>query len=172
MLVMVLGVATSTAALWAQDQARDLRSGQQYEGGTLVHDPAHAVSFALPSGWPGRIPLDSEALLLNSPTHEGIGVVAILDGMTPDTLTERLSEPQDFGESVVLQLSQPLERQGQQWTASYLSGNVIGRALALLGPEEQAVVYFFAGPRAEADSYERALAELAASTRFESVSTL
>lgn len=170
--VCVLWAMLSAVPAIAQEQLRELQSGQQYASGTTVRDPAHALTFRLPPDWLGRIPLDSEALLLSSPSHEGIGVVAILDRMTAALLDERLSEPQDFGESVVLQLSRPIEREGSRWTAAYLSGNVIGRTVALLGPDEQAIVYFFAGPRAEAAIYEAALAALAASTRFESGASL
>lgn len=170
--VLALWALTATVSAVAQEPPRDLQAGQQYAGGTSVRDAAQAVTFRLPSDWPGRIPLESEALLLSSPSHDGIGVVAILNHITPDLLSERLSEPQDFGESVVLQLSRPIERDGSRWTAAYLSGNVVGRTVALLGPDEQAVVYFFAGPRTETAAYDAALDELATSTRFESVSSL
>ncbi len=160
------------ASLWAQDAAHELRPGQHYERGAMVRDSARAVSFTLPADWMGRMPVDSEVLLLSSPTHDGVGLVALLDTMTGERLVERLSEPQEFGEAVVLQLSKPIEQVGQQWLASYLSGHVVGRATALLGPDAQAVVFFFAGPHAEAKAFERALAELAASTQFESIASL
>ncbi len=167
----MLGLAAA-AAVWGQEPARDLSPGQQYESGVRVRDAAHSLSFRIPDTWAGRIPLDSEALLLSSADREGIGIVAVLDGMTPELLVERLSEPQDFGGSVILQLSRSLEQSGLQWRASYLSGSVIGRALAILGPDEHAVVYFFAGPQAEVQAYEQVLSELAVSTTFEAVSTL
>ncbi|MFO0775003.1 MAG: hypothetical protein U0172_10095 [Nitrospiraceae bacterium] len=171
-MAIALTVVCATASVCVAQTSRELRPGQQYESGAAVHDAGHAVGFTIPSEWLARIPLESEALLLSSTQHDGVGVIAILDRMTPELLTERLSEPQDFGESVVLQLSRPIERDGARWTAAYLSGNVIGRTVALLGPDEQAVVYFFAGPVHEASAYEAALHELATSTRFDSVTSL
>lgn len=137
-----------------------------------MQDPAHVLSFVVPVGWTGRIPLDSEALVLESQDRSGIGLVVLLDDMTMDRLAERLSEPQDFGDSLLLQLSRPLESEGRQLKGGYLGGNVIGRARAVLGPDGHAVVFFFAGPFAEAATYEGLLDALAASTEFEAITVL
>lgn len=163
-------IAASVA--WAVDSPRELAPGQRYEGGSLVRNSRHGVSFRLPPDWEGRIPQGSDALLLHASGHDGVGIVAILDQMTPELLVERLSEPQDFGGSVVLQLSRPLEQEGTRWKAAYLSGHVVGRVLAVLGPDEQAVVYFFAGPQAEGDVYDQLLNDLGRTTEFESVTNL
>ena len=170
-MLSALGVLVISMAL-ADEAPRDLQRGQRYEGGTLVRDAKRGLVFRLPESWAGRIPHDSEALLLNAPQQEGVGIVVILGQITPEQLEERLSEPQDFGGSVLLQLARPLDQDGVRWKAAYLSGNVIGRALAMLGPAQQAVVYFFAGPRAEAQAYEQLLDELRNSTRFDSAATL
>ena len=42
----------------------------------------------------------------------------------------------------------------------------IGRALALLSPAHDCVIYFLMGPENEAGTYEQTLDELATSTRF------
>lgn len=173
MRAALIGLWVFAASIsWAVDASRELTPGQRYDGGTVVHDSRRGVSFRLPPDWAGHIPQGSDALLLNASGQDGVGIVAILDQMTPELLAERLSEPQDFGGSVILQLSRPLEQDGTRWKAAYLSGNVVGRALALLGPDEQAVVYFFAGPRAEGHVYDQLLDNLARTTEFESVTTL
>ncbi len=110
--------------------------------------------------------------MLQSPDRSGIGIAISLDDMTMDRLAERLSEPQDFGDSLLLQLSRPLESEGTQLKAAYLGGNVIGRARAVLGPDGQAAVFFFAGPSAEASTYDLVLEALAASTEFEAITAL
>lgn len=168
----VCGLVLWPAHAWSLSAQHELTPGSSYVGGTRVYDPAHVLSFVLPVGWTGRIPLDSEALVLESQDRSGVGIVISLDDMTMDRLAERLSEPQDFGDSLLLQLSRPLESEGTQLKAAYLGGNVIGRARAVLGPDGHAVVFFFAGPSDEAASYEALLDALAASTEFEAVTAL
>lgn len=158
-----LGLAEETVAEW--------EPGKLYRAGVRVSDPATGGSFVIPSEWEGRVPPGSDALLLGSERHAGVGVVALMARTDRAELKQKLSEPQDFGGEVILQLSSPLEEDDRTIRASYLHGNVVGRACAVMGPEGRAIVFFLAGPTSDADLYERLLSELASSTTFEPVAT-
>ncbi|CAI4030069.1 hypothetical protein DNFV4_00493 [Nitrospira tepida] len=158
-----LGLAEETVAEW--------EPGKLYRAGVRVSDPATGGSFVIPSEWEGRVPPGSDALLLGSERHAGVGVVALMARTDRAELKQKLSEPQDFGGEVILQLSSPLEEDDRTIRASYLHGNVVGRACAVMGPEGRAIVFFLAGPASDADLYERLLSELASSTTFEPVAT-
>ena len=148
----------------------ELEPGKLYRAGVRVSDPATGGSFVIPSDWEGRIPPGSEALLLSSDQHTGVGVVALMAGTDRAELKLKLAEPQDFGGQIILQLSSPLEEDDTTIRASYLHGNVVGRACAVMGPEGRAIVFFLAGPVGDAALYEQLLKNLVSSTTFEPVS--
>src|SRR5262249_28686092 len=56
--------------------------------------------------------------------------------------------------------------QGSRITSSYRSQTYIGRAVALLGPASNSVIFFFAGPPNNDTTYAQLLDGLAASTSF------
>jgi hypothetical protein len=154
----------------AEEAVVELEPGKLYRAGIRVSDPATGGSFVIPSDWEGRIPPGSEALLLSSDRHTGVGVVALMTGTDRSELKLKLAEPQDFGGEIILQLASPLEEDDRTIRASYLHGNVVGRACAVMGPEGRAIVFFLAGPTGDADLYERLLKDLVSSTTFEPVS--
>jgi hypothetical protein len=156
-----LGLAEETVVEW--------EPGKLYRPGVRVSDPATGGSFVIPSEWEGRVPPGSDALLLGSDRHAGVGVVALMARTDRAELKQKLSEPQDFGGEVILQLSSPVEEDDRTIRASYLHGNVVGRACAVMGPDGRAIVFFLAGPTGDAALYERLLSELASSTTFEPV---
>lgn len=163
LLIPAVGLAEESVVEW--------EPGKLYRAGVRVSDPATGGSFVIPAEWEGRVPPGSDALLLGSDRHAGVGVVALMSRTDREALRQKLSEPQDFGGEVILQLSRPLEEDETSIRASYLHGNVVGRACAVMGPDGQAVVFFLAGPTGDAILYERLLSELAASTTFERVAT-
>ena len=163
LLIPSFGLAEESVAEW--------EPGKLYRAGVRVSDPTTGGSFVIPSDWEGRIPPGSDALLLGSDRHAGVGVVALMMGMDRSELKLKLAEPQDFGGEVILQLSSPIEEDDRTIRASYLHGNVVGRACAVMGPEGRAIVFFLAGPTGDATLYERLLQELASSTTFEPVAT-
>lgn len=155
----------------AEETVVEWEPGKLYRAGVRVSDPATGGSFVIPSEWEGRIPPGADALLLGSDRHSGVGVVALMAQVDRAELKQKLSEPQDFGGEVILQLSSPIEEDERTIRASYLHGNVVGRACAVIGPEGRAIVFFLAGPTGDAALYERLLSELAASTTFQPVAT-
>lgn len=163
LLIPAVGLAEETILEW--------EPGKLYRAGVRVSDPATGGSFVIPSDWEGRIPPGSDALLLSSDRHTGVGVIALMAHADRAELKQKLSEPQDFGGEVILQLSSPIEEDDRTIRASYLHGNVVGRACAVMGPEGRAIVFFLAGPTGDAALYERLLSELASSTSFEPVAT-
>jgi hypothetical protein len=70
---------------------------------------------------------------------------------------------------VILQLAAPVRKTGARSAAFYREGDLIGRALAISGPSQNAVIYFFAGPSAQSAYYERLLEEFATSTSISKV---
>lgn len=144
----------------------DLRLGRFYQGGTRLRIPRLGVSFTVPHEWRASLPAGSQVIHLDSPRRAGIGIILLLPGVTPDEVAARMQEPLALEEAYVLDPTGPVERKGLRLSASYLRGNQIGRALALLGPRDQALVYMLVGPQEQAAYYEQVLTALARSTEF------
>lgn len=150
----------------------DLRPHQHYPSGIRVRSPYLGISFVIPPDWRGMLPARSQVFLLESPVQPGIGVVLLLDDTGPEEMVARLSEPQAFEEAYILHPTGPIKQEGTRMSASYLSGENIGRAAAVLGPDRKAIMYLLAGPKDEAETYQRLIDQLAASTQFLSGETV
>ena len=124
------------------------------------------TSFVIPPHWQGFIPPGSRTFYLESPTKPGIGLIGIIQDTTPEELEDHLNEPQVIEEGYVLHPVGSATRTGTRITASYHSGDNIGRALAFFGPSERSVICLFTGPKDETAYYESLLEQIAASTRF------
>ncbi len=157
--------------LLPHETIQDLRLGQFFPGGIRVRSPFVGISFVVPPDWRARLGQGSKVLHLDSATKPGIGIVHLLTDITPEQIEARLNEPQAFEASFVLHPTGPVTKEGGRWVGSYLFGETVGRALALLGPARQAVVYQFIGPKTETASYERLLDHLASSTQFANAET-
>ena len=86
--------------------------------------------------------------------------------VTADGVENELGQPVALSHGVSFVPTGILGRTETRLTRSYLSDSSIGRALALLGPANDCVIYFLMGPENEAGVYEQTLDELATSTRF------
>ncbi len=157
--------------LLPHETIQDLRLGQFFSGGIRVRSPFVGISFVVPQDWRARLGQGSKVLHLDSATKPGIGIVHLLTDITPEQIEARLNEPQAFEASFVLHPTGPVTKDGDRWVGSYLFGETVGRAVALIGPARQAVVYLFIGPKTETASYERLLDHLASSTQFANVET-
>jgi hypothetical protein len=148
--------------------AEELRPNQTYAGPTRVESSSAGVSFVIPEGWVGRFGQDgsNQVLLLGSTTIEGVGIVIAQTGVTAAQVTATLSEPQDLGAGVVLRPTEPPSTQGSRIVTRYRSDVYVGRAVALLGPRRNSVIFFFAGPPKNAGVYGQLLESLATSTNF------
>lgn len=163
--------ASSIDPLLPRVQVEDLRVGQFYQGGTRLRVPFLGISFMVPRDWRMRLPAGGQVLHMDSARKPGIGIALLLDEVTLDDLESRLAEPQAFEAAYVLDPTGPVERKGSRLSASYLHGDQVGRAVALLGTAGHAVVYLMAGPKEEAEYYETLVDQLAKSTQFVSRQT-
>ena len=77
-----------------------------------------------------------------------------------------VTEPQVIEEGYVLHPVGSAKRTDTRITASYHSGENIGRALAFFGPSERSILFLFTGPKDETAYYELLLEQIATSTRF------
>lgn len=165
------GSAPGENLLPPRETIHDLRLGQFFSGGIRVRAPFLGISFIVPPDWRARLGQGSRVLHLDSARMPGIGLVHFLTDMSPEEVEARLNEPLAFEASFVLHPTGPSRREGARVAASYLFGETVGRAVALLGPARQAVVYLFAGPKSEEDHYALLLDHLAASTQFADLAT-
>ncbi len=153
------------AAGFREPVVEDLRIGQHYRSGTRVRSPFAGVSFVVPPDWRATLPAGT-AVFLDSATKAGLGIVHILNDVTPDELAARLGEPQMFDVGLVLHPVGSVNADGARLTAVYGGGEHVGRAVAVLGPARNAIVYQVAGPKEEARYFEHLLDHLAGSTEF------
>lgn len=169
--LVLAGSALGETLLLPRETIQDLRLGQFFSGGIRVRSPFLGISFVVPPDWRASLGQGSKILHLDSATKPGIGIVHLLTDVATEQIEARLNEPQAFEASFVLHPTGPVIKDGTRMSASYLFGETVGRAVALIGPARQAVVYQFAGPKAEAADYERLLNLLATSTQFADLET-
>lgn len=143
----------------------DVEPGEFYRSGTRI-GMAAGTSFVIPPHWQGFIPPGSRTFYLESPTKPGLGLIGIIQDATPEELEDHLNEPQVIEEGYVLHPVGSATRSDTRITASYHSGDNIGRALAFFGPSERGVIFLFTGPKDETAYYESLLEQIASSTRF------
>jgi hypothetical protein len=149
----------------AESAITDVEPGEFYRSGTRIGMTAGA-SFLIPPAWQGVLPPGSRTFYLESPKKPGIGLVAIIQDATPEELEDHLNEPQVIEEGYVLHPMGSAKRTDTRITASYHSGENIGRALAFFGSFDIGVLFLFTGPKDETAYYESLLEQIAASTRF------
>ena len=175
--LLVLIIVTSTGALGAamaltqhqpdESPAIHVEPGEFYRSGTRIGMTA-GTSFIIPPSWQGIMPPGSRTLYLESPKKPGIGLAAVIQDATPEELEDHLNEPQVIEEGYVLHPVGSAKRTDTRLTASYHSGENVGRALAFFAHFNSGVgvLYLFTGPKEEAAYYESLLEQMAVSTRF------
>jgi hypothetical protein len=133
-----------------------------------VESPTLGVAFVMPAGWVGKSGQDAniKVLVMGSNTIEGVGVAILQPGQSPAQVAATLAGPQDLGAGVVLRSTAPPDVQGSRITARYQNNTYVGRALAVLGPPGQSVIFFFSGPFKNEATYGQILEALAQSTGF------
>lgn len=158
--------APGISALLTRESVQDLKAGPFYRAGTRVRSPFLGISFVVPNAWRVRLPLGSTVVHMDSAEKPGLGVLLLLETATIEELESKLAQPQAFEEAYVLEPTDDVTREGSRLSASYLHGDTVGRAVAMLGPSSQAIIYLITGPEEEAEYYDRVLTSLEASTRF------
>jgi len=148
------------------EQSVDLSPGGNYQAGTVLHIPGKGFTFTIPRGWHATVFEDSELPFLMSDEGRGLGMIFPLGQVTADAVEHELGQPVTLSQGVSFVPAGVLGKTETRLTRSYVSDSSIGRALALLSPAHDCVIYFLMGPEHEAGSYEQTLDELATSTRF------
>lgn len=161
-------LALTALALGSSLAQAELKPKQKYQGGTRVQASALGVSFGVPQDWVAQYGADgkSAALMMASTTIEGVGLAILLGNQSVQQLVSSLSESQDLGGGVVLEPTGAVRPQGQRITARYANAEYVGRAIGLIGPGKNHVVFFFAGPQKNEKIYAGLLEELSSGTRF------
>lgn len=150
----------------SEPPAVDVQVGQEYPGGTRVRAQSVGVTFIIPKEWHGGMPEGSQAFILGSDLKPGIGLVLLLTKATVDEVASHLGETQTLSPELTFEPTGPVQKKGARIEASYTAGANVGRALALIGPMQNGIIYFLAGPRTEMAYYGQILDDLANSTEF------
>jgi hypothetical protein len=146
----------------------ELTPNRTFASGAAVESPTLGVAFVMPAGWVGKSGQDAniKVLVMGSNTIEGVGLAILQPGQSPAQVAATLAGPQDLGAGVVLRSTAPPDVQGSRITARYQNNTYVGRALAVLGPPGQSVIFFFSGPFKNEATYGQILEALAQSTGF------
>lgn len=140
-----------------------------YPGGTRLTIPGTEWSFVVPEQWQSSRPHDADMPFLIPERGKDLGMLFPLTAVTRESVREQLSEPLSLlhGISFI-----PAGSQIENETSiaqSYQGEDMAGRALAVLGPGDVAVIYFLMGPPLDAALFQSVLEQLGQSTRFDVV---
>ena len=145
---------------------REVVPGWTYLGGTRLRIPRTEWSFVVPEGWQSSRPVDSEMPFLMAQEGKGLGMIFPVADMTRDAVRDQLSQPLSLLHGLSFVPAGSMTETETSIAQNYQEEDMIGRALATFGPENQCVIYFLMGPREEAAGFDRVLDQLEASTRF------
>jgi hypothetical protein len=145
---------------------REVVPGSTYLGGTRLRIPSTGWSFVVPEGWQSSRPEDSEMPFLMAQEGKGLGMIFPVADMTRDAVRDQLSQPLSLLHGLSFVPAGSMTETETSITRNYEEEDMIGRALATFGPDDQCVIYFLMGPREEAAGFDSVLDQLGASTRF------
>lgn len=145
----------------------EIVAGVVYRAGTRLTIPGTEWSFVVPEHWQSSRPNDADMPFLTPEEGKDLGMLFPLTGVTRELVREQLSEPLSLlhGISFV-----PAGSQIENETSiaqSYQAEDMAGRALAVLGPGDAAVIYFLMGPPLDAALFQSVLEQLGQSTHFD-----
>ena len=154
------------AEIQPETRSVEVVSGVTYGAGTRLRIPGTPWSFVVPDRWQSNRPGDAEMPFLIPEEGKELGLIFPLTDVTRESIREQLSEPLSLlhGLSFI-----PAGSETETETSiarSYEGEDMAGRALAFLGPDNTAVIYFLMGPAEEASSFQPVLERLGDSTRF------
>jgi hypothetical protein len=167
MRFIILFTFILNSALFTQtDRGITIIAGQEYEAGTRVGLPTSGVSFIIPREWKGAMPPDQAVFVMSSNSQAGIGMAIMQTGMTRESLTDFLADPQDLGDNIILQPVGKPKRTDSRIQMDYSHTFYSGTATGILGPHGNSVTFFFAGPAAQKAYYQSLLDKLIMSVSF------
>ncbi len=144
----------------------DVDPGLTYRAGTRLRIPGTDWSFVVPDQWQSTRPEDSEMPFLLAQEGKGLGMIFPLADVTREAIRDHLSQPLSLLHGVSFVPAGSEVETETSIARSYQGEDMVGRALATLGPENVCVIYFIMGPAGEASEYETVLERLRASTWF------
>ncbi len=169
----VLGTVSARAAsesVGVDERAQEtpsveIVSGVIYRAGTRLTIPGTQWSFVVPDHWQSNRPDDADMPFLTPEDGQDLGMLFPLTEVTRESVRDQLSQPLSLlhGVSFI-----PAGAQTENETTiaqSYQGEDMAGRALAVLGPGNAAVIYFLMGPH-DAALFQSVLEQLGQSTRF------
>ena len=101
-----------------------------------------------------------------SESGRGLGMLFPLREVTRDSVLEQLSEPLSLLHGLSFVPTGAHTETERSVARTYTGEGMIGRALAVLGPDGACVMYFIMGPPEEAAGYDAVLESLLQTTRF------
>lgn len=143
-----------------------MKPGRAYAAGTRVQIPKGDVSFVIPAGWHAQLPEDSDAIIAVSDAGAGFVMVFMILNLSDEELAALLKEPQPITHDLVFEPIGQVVREGNRMTAFYRARSLVGRALTVMGPDQQGVLFFLGRPPTESSQPDRVLNDLAESTEF------
>lgn len=158
--------SVAVADVQSEDRPLDVVSGITYRAGTRLRIPGTGWSFVVPEGWQSNRPDDAEMPFLTPEEGKDLGMMFPLTEVTRETLREQLREPLSLlhGLSFIPSGSQV---ETEAWIAqSFVGEEMAGRALAVMGAGDTAVIYFLMGPPQQMSVFQSVLEQLGQSTRF------
>ena len=144
----------------------EMQPGRAYAVGARVHIPQDSASFAIPAGWHAQLPEDSDAIIVVSESAAGFVMVFMVLNLSDDELTSLLSEAPPITQDLVFEPVGRVIRKGNRLAASYAAWSLVGRSLAVIGPNQEGVLYCLGRPPTESSQPDRVLDDLADSTEF------
>ncbi len=150
----------------AEPRSIEIMAGVTYHAGTRLTIPGTAWSFVVPEHWQSNRPDDADMPFLAPEEGQDLGMLFPLNGVTRESVRDQLSQPLSLlhGISFI-----PAGSQVETETSiaqSYQGEDMAGRALAVLGPGNVAVIYFVMGPPHDAAFFQAVLEQLGQSTHF------
>ena len=149
-----------------EDSPLDVVSGLTYRAGTRLRIPGTGWSFVVPEGWQSNRPDDAEMPFLIPEEGKELGMMFPLAKVTRDALREQLREPLLLLHGLSF-IPAGAQAETDAWIAqSYEGEGMAGRALAVMGADNTAVIYFLMGPPHNMSVLQSVLEQLGQSTRF------
>ncbi len=175
-LLLALGVAVS---LWAstesaaiaesraEDRPIEIVSGITYRAGARLKIPGTDWSFVVPERWQSNRPDDVEMPFLLPEEGKDLGMIFPLTEVSREAVREQLSQPLSLLHGLSFVPAGPGVETDASIAQSYQGEEMAGRALAVIGSGDTAVIYFLMGPPQEASAFHSILEQLGQSTRFD-----
>jgi hypothetical protein len=173
--LLALGVAvplwasTESAAIAenrAEDRPLEIVSGITYRAGARLKIPGTDWSFVVPERWQSNRPDDAEMPFLLPEEGKELGMIFPLTEVSREAVREQLSQPLSLLHGLSFVPAGPGVETDASIAQSYQGEEMAGRALAVFGSGNTAVIYFLMGPPQEASAFHSILEQLGQSTRF------